>query len=218
MFVAELCAVEHEPFVGMRPQWFHVVLHGEVAVGGSGAVVRIFVEVADDGVLHVEGETTPCPEFREGEFVLVRELYLFCQFGADLFHVGYVAEEPVAQFGDDGEQRDFIEGYLIHEVAHLHVKVMLLIPFNADFLRVEVERRKPFPVERGKETAGARHEPDFFGSETEAAHGFHFFLQGFDECVGIFRFIPVLEREGSHGVREQFDISVRGRKLIQVGI
>ena len=65
MFVAELCAVEHEPFMRMRPHRLHAVFHGEVAVGSPGTVFGGFLQTVYDFVLYLEREASPGAELRK---------------------------------------------------------------------------------------------------------------------------------------------------------
>ena len=62
VFVAELCAVEHEPFMRMRPHRLHAVFHGEVAVGSPGTVFGGFLQTVYDFVLYLEREASPGAE------------------------------------------------------------------------------------------------------------------------------------------------------------
>ena len=137
MLVAELCAVEHEPLMRMCAEGLHVVLHGKVAVGRAGTVMGVLVQVTDDGVLHGEGKTASCTKFREGQFVVVRQLHFFSQFGTDLFHVGHMAEEFIAQFGDYRKQRDFIEGGFVHEIVYVHKQLPVVIERDMYLFRME---------------------------------------------------------------------------------
>ena len=202
----------------MCAEGLHVVLHGKVAVGRAGTVMGVLVQVTDDGVLHGEGKTASCTKFREGQFVVVRQLHFFSQFGTDLFHVGHMAEEFIAQFGDYRKQWDFIESGFVHEIVYFHMQLPVVIERDMYLFRIEMEGGKPFPVDARKKAASTLHEGDFSFCELDATHGFHFILEGMNKFVGIFCLVAVLEREFSYGIRKQFDISVGGRKFIQVGV
>ena len=92
------------------------------------------------------------------------------------------------------------------------------IQMNINLIRVETKRRQPLPVDSREKSAILRHVFQLLFRESQLTKILDLCLECFQKSFGILCFVPVIETKSTHCIGEQFDISVRGGKLIEVCI
>ena len=68
----------------------HIVFHGQVAVRGAGTILRMFFQVLDNHLLHVERETATGAEIGKGHLVFIGQVDFNFQPLVDFRFVGNV--------------------------------------------------------------------------------------------------------------------------------
>ena len=208
MLVAKLSTVEHKPFVGMSSHRLHVIFHGEITVGCSRAIQGVLFEVADDRIVYFEREAAACTKLGEGKMAAVGQRYLVHQSGNYLVQIGNMSHDPVSYLGHQRQKWNFVECHLIHIVRHFHVEMAFLVQPDIYLFGLEAERREPFPVDTGQESAGVCHVLQFVTGQGNPSHLVDGFFQFGQEMVGTDSLVAVGERECARCIRKQFDVSV----------
>ena len=97
----------------MRSHHFHVVFHGEMAIGSSRTIKRVFVQIIDHSILNSQRKTAARTKLGKRNLMLVRQFYLFKQLSQYLILIGRISQSQILQFCDNCQQRHFIKRYLI---------------------------------------------------------------------------------------------------------